>query len=47
MDQTIRDPDGRVFNVAFIRMRTDRYRFVTRASVSSRGRADHSPRSPE
>jgi len=31
MDQTIADPDGRVFNVAFIRMRTDRYRFVTHA----------------
>ncbi|MDT7672176.1 MAG: GntR family transcriptional regulator [Pseudonocardiales bacterium] len=31
MDQTITSPDGRVFNVAFIRMRTDRYRFVTHA----------------
>jgi len=29
MDQTIADPAGRVFNVAFIRMRTGRYRFVT------------------
>ena len=31
MDQTIASPHGRVFNVAFIRMRTDRYRFVTHA----------------
>jgi GntR family transcriptional regulator len=31
MDQTIRDPSGRVFNVAFIRIRTDRFRFVSSA----------------
>jgi GntR family transcriptional regulator len=34
MDQTIADPTGRVFNVAFIRMRTGRYRFVTHARAA-------------
>lgn len=34
MDQTIADPAGRVFNVAFIRMRTGRYRFVTHARAA-------------
>jgi GntR family transcriptional regulator len=34
MDQTIADPAGRVFNVAIIRMRTGRYRFVTHARAS-------------
>ncbi|WP_331534142.1 GntR family transcriptional regulator [Pseudonocardia sp.] len=33
MDQTIRDRAGRVFNVAFIRLRTNRFRFVSRASA--------------
>lgn len=36
MDQTIRDPDGRIFNVAFIRMRPDRFRFVSQASAPTR-----------
>lgn len=35
IDQTITDIAGRVFDVAFIRMRTDRFRFVSRASAVS------------
>lgn len=45
MDQTIRDHDERAFNVAFIRMRTDRFRFVTRARVGSGLEHPRTPRS--
>lgn len=33
VEQTIADPAGRVFNVAMLKIRTDRFRFVSRASA--------------
>jgi GntR family transcriptional regulator len=35
VEQTIADPAGRVFNVAVLRIRPDRFRFVSRASASA------------
>jgi GntR family transcriptional regulator len=34
MEQTIADPTGRVIDVAFVRVRPDRFRFVSRATAS-------------
>ncbi|MCE0768199.1 GntR family transcriptional regulator [Pseudonocardia kujensis] len=34
MEQTIADPSGRVIDVAFLRIRADRFRFVSRATAS-------------
>ncbi|WP_206619550.1 GntR family transcriptional regulator [Streptomyces hoynatensis] len=35
MEQAIYDPEGRVFNVAFLHLRADRFRFASRATARS------------
>ncbi len=43
MDQTIRDRDGRIVNVAFIRMRPDRFRFVSRGHAPAHPTSTQEP----
>jgi GntR family transcriptional regulator len=43
MEQAIYDPDGRVFNLAFIQIRADRFRFVSRVKSVRQAPPTESP----